>query len=77
MIYPNKILQFSQDYYEKADYINSLKEENDIKTGLIISKNLHSKLLADWAIQFANLYIDEYITNNPVEITYTTTTLTN
>lgn len=77
MIYPNKILQFSKDYYEKSSYINSVKEENDIKTGLIVSKNLHSKLLAEWSIQFANLYIDDYITTNPVQIIYTTTAPTN
>lgn len=39
IIYPTKILQFSKDCYEKADYINSLEEQNDIKAGLIISNN--------------------------------------
>lgn len=77
MVYPTKILEFSQDFYDTANYINSLEEENDIKTGLIVSKNLHSKLLAEWASKFADLYINEYITNNPVEITYSTTELTN
>lgn len=77
MIYPSKILQFSQDFYEKASYINGLEEENDIKTGLIVSKNLHSKLLSDWATQFANLYIDTYIKNNPVTIDYSETNPTN
>lgn len=77
MIYPSKILQFSQDFYDKASYINGLEEENDIKTGLIVSKNLHSKLLADWATQFANLYIDTYIKNNPVTIDYSSTNPTN
>ncbi len=47
IIYPTKILQFSKDCYEKkADYINSLEEQNDIKAGLIISNNLHAQLLA-------------------------------
>lgn len=77
MIYPSKILQFSQDFYEKASYINGLEEENAIKTGLIVSKNLHSKLLSDWATQFANLYIDTYIKNNPVTIDYSETNPTN
>lgn len=77
MIYPTKILQFSQDFYDTANHINNLEEENDIKTGLIVSKNLHSKLLANWAQEFANLYIDEYISNNPVEIEYSTTEITN
>lgn len=77
IIYPTKILQFSQDYYEKADYINNLEEENDIKTGLIVSKDLHAKLLATWANQFANLYLDEYANSNPLTLTYSTTELTN
>lgn len=77
MIYPSKILEFSQDFYDTADYINSVEEENDIKTGLIVSKNLHSQLLANWALEFANLYISEYILNNPVEIAYSTTAITN
>lgn len=77
MIYPSKILQFSQDFYDKASYINGLEEENDIKTGLIVSKNLHSKLLSDWATQFANFYIDTYIKNNPVTIDYSETNTTN
>ena len=77
IIYPTKILQFSKDFYEKADYINGLKEENDIKTGLIVSKNLHSNLLASWANGFTGLYIDKYIENNPVEIEYSVSTLTN
>ena len=77
MIYPSKILQYSQDFYDKTSYINGLEEENDIKTGLIVSKNLHSKLLSDWATQFANLYIDTYIKNNPVTIDYSETNPTN
>ena len=77
MIYPSKILQFSQDFYDKTSYINGLEEENDIKTGLIVSKNLHSKLLSDWATEFANLYIDTYIKNNPVTIDYSETNPTN
>lgn len=77
IIYPTKILNFSQDFYDKANYINSLEEENDIKTGLIVSKNLHSLLLANWANEFAKIYIDKAIANTPVEIEYSTTELTN
>ena len=77
IIYPTKILEFSKDFYDTSSYINGLTEENDIKTGLIISKNLHSILLANWAKNFANLYIDEYIEKNPVEIEYSNTQLTN
>lgn len=77
IIYPTKILEFSKDFYEKAEYINSLEEENDIKTGLIVSKNIHSNLLAGWANEFATLYIDKYIEDNPVDIVYSATNLTN
>lgn len=77
IIYPSKILEFSKDLYEKVEYINSLEEENDIKTGLIVSKDLHAKYLAEWAKQFTNIYIEEYIKNNPITITYSTQELTN
>ena len=81
IIYPTKILQFSKDCYEKADYINSLEEQNDIKAGLIISNNLHAQLLADWANKFASIQINnninEYITQNPVIIEYSETNITN
>ena len=77
IIYPNKILEFSKDLYEESEYINSLSKENDIKTGLIVSKDLHAKYLANWAQIFTNLYIDEYIENNPVTISYSETNLTN
>lgn len=77
MVYPSKILEFSKEYNEKATYIDSLEEENAIKTGLIMSKNLHSVLLANWASAFANLYIDSYIANNPVSITYSNREWTN
>ena len=81
IIYPVKILDFAKDYYEKATYINSLEEENDIKNGLIISNNLHASLLANWAKTFAQInidkFVDEYIVNNPVTIEYSTTEFTN
>ena len=81
IIYPVKILDFAKDHYEKATYINSLEEDNDIKNGLIISNNLHASLLANWAKTFAQInvdkFVDEYITNNPVTIEYSTTEFTN
>ena len=81
IVYPSKILEFSKDFYEKASYINGLEEENDIKTGLIVSKNLHSILLADWAKSFANIYveknIDKYIAEHPVTVKYSKTEPTN
>lgn len=81
IIYPTKILQFSKDCYEKADYINSLEEQNDIKAGLIISNNLHAQLLANWANKFASIQINnninEYIAQNSVTIEYSETNITN
>ena len=65
IIYPTKILEYSKDFYEKANYINNLSEENDIKTGFIVSKNIHSELLADWATYFTSIYVVE---NNNEEI---------
>ncbi len=77
IVYPTKILEFSQDLYDDAEYINSLEEENDIKTGLIVSYDLHAKYLADWANTFTNIYIDEYIEDNPITVSYSETSLTN
>lgn len=77
IIYPYKILEFSKDLYEESEYINSLEEENNIKTGLIVSKDLHAKYLANWAQIFTDIYINEYIESNPVTLTYSETNLTN
>lgn len=77
IIYPSKILEFTNELYEKSKYINNLEEENDIKTGLIVSKDLHAKYLVQWAKEFVELYIDEYINSNPVTVTYSVTEMTN
>ena len=77
IVYPSKIIDFSKELFEKSEYINGLEEENDIKTGLIVSKDLHAKYLAEWAKQFTNIYIEQYIEDNPVTITYSTQDLTN
>ncbi len=77
IVYPEKILEFSKDLYEDSEYINNLEEENDIKTGLIVSYDLHAKYLADWANVFTNLYIDKYIEENPITVSYSATSLTN
>ena len=77
IIYPEKILDFSKDFQEKAEYINGLEEENDIKTGLIVSKNLHSIYLSNWAKEFTNIYIDEYLKNNLIPETYSEKDITN
>lgn len=77
IVYPAKILEFSKDYQEKAEYINGLEEENDIKTGLIVSKNLHSIYLSNWAKEFTNIYIDEYLKNNLIAENYSEKNITN
>lgn len=77
IIYPQKILEFSKDLYEKAEYINNLEEENDIKTGLIVSNDLHAKYLAQWSKEFTDIYIEDYIKNNPITETYSTKKFTN
>lgn len=77
IIYPTKILNFAKELDEKAEYIFSLEEENDIKTGLIVSNSLHAYYLANWANRFAQLYINDDIKNNPVTISYSETELTN
>ena len=73
IVYPSKILDFAKELDEKSEYINSLTEENDIKTGLIVSNSLHAYYLADWANEFAKIYRDEYIEANPVTISYSNT----
>lgn len=73
IVYPSKILDFAKELDEKSEYINSLSEENDIKTGLIVSNSLHAYYLADWANEFASIYIDEYIEVNPVTVSYSNT----
>lgn len=73
IVYPSKILDFAKELDEKSEYINSLSEENDIKTGLIVSNSLHAYYLADWANEFAKIYRDEYIEANPVTISYSNT----
>ena len=66
IIYPTKILEYSKDFYEKANYINNLTESNDIKNGLIVSKNLHSDLLAGWASDFTSIYIGNNTDNEEI-----------
>ena len=73
IVYPSKILDFAKELDEKSEYINSLSEENDIKTGLIVSNSLHAYYLSDWANEFASIYIDEYIEANPVTVSYSNT----
>ncbi len=77
MIYANEIIESSQLCFEKAHYLYHLEEENNMKIGLAVSKNLHAKLLATWANQFANLYLDEYIESNPIMLSYSNSDLIN
>lgn len=73
IIYPSKILDFAKELHEKSEYIIGLEEENDIKTGLIVSNSLHAYYLADWANDFANIYVNKYIKQNPVTVSYSNT----
>lgn len=80
-IYPRKILEFGIEKYRKAQYVNKLTEQNDIKGGILAGENLNAELLVTWAKEFANIqinkYIDNYINENPVTITYSEQNLTN
>lgn len=77
MVYPKEILEIGKNVYNEANEINQIDTTNHIKIGLLESKSMHSIIISDLAKEFANLYIDDYITNNPVQITYTTTNPTN
>lgn len=68
MIYPNKICKVSQELLDEGNYILNLEEENDIKTGLIDSKLLHSYFLANWSRTFAKLYIRDILSNETKDI---------
>ena len=73
ILYPRKILDFAKELHDKSKYIIGLEEENDIKTGLIVSNSLHAYYLADWANDFANIYVNKYIKENPVTVSYSNT----
>lgn len=73
IVYPTKILDFAKELHEKSEYINGLEEENNIKTGLIVSNSLHAYYLADWANNFANIYVSKYIKANPITVSYSNT----
>lgn len=73
ILYPSKILDFAKELHGKSEYIIGLEEENDIKTGLIVSNSLHAYYLADWANDFANIYVNKYIKQNPVTVSYSNT----
>ena len=61
IVYPEKILKFAQDFLDDSSYVLGLDEENDIKTGLINSKALHAKYLANWSSEFSEIYIRDNI----------------
>ena len=73
ILYPSKILDFAKELHEKSEYIIGLEDENDIKTGLIVSNSLHAYYLADWANDFANIYVNKYIKQNPITVSYSNT----
>ena len=61
IVYPEKIYKFSKDLLDTSSYVLGLEEENDIKTGLINSKALHAKYLANWSQEFSQLYINDAV----------------
>ena len=71
IVYPNKIYQFAQDFLDTSSYILGLEEENDIKTGLINSKALHAKYLAEWSQEFSKIYMKDALKDslNKIETT--------
>lgn len=77
IIYPEKILQYAKENYEKAEYIKNLQEENPIRMGLIVSRNLHANELGKWAKEFSEIYIHNYIEVNPYSVRYSTKDITN
>ena len=77
MVIVNNILNKCNSAYSELDEINTINTESTRKAGIIEGKVLHIQLLSDWATQFANLYIDTYVKNNPVTIDYSETTPTN
>ena len=76
-IFPTKIQAFVKDLFEKADYINSLEEENPIKNGLIISHAMHANALESYASNFYDIYFDEYLKDLDINIEYSTLSKTN
>ena len=71
IVYPNKIYQFAQDFIDTSSYILGLEEQNDIKTGLINSKALHAKYLAEWSQKFSKIYINDALKDSINTITAT------
>ena len=59
IVYPNKIYKFAQDFLDTSSYVLGLEEENNIKTGLINSKALHAKYLAEWSQEFSKIYMKD------------------
>ena len=64
LTYPTKIYSFANDMYEKAKYISNLKENNDIKTGMVNGMIIHSYGLTEWTVNFMNIETQKII--NPV-----------
>ena len=59
-------------------YLEEIEQENAVENkGVIYSKNLHSIYLSSWAKEFTDIYIDEYIKDNPIKYTYSEKNITN
>ncbi len=68
IVYPNKIYKFSKDLLEASSYVLNLEEENDIKTGLINSKAIHAKYLAEWSKEFSEIYVKDWLKSKTNDI---------
>lgn len=77
IVYPDKIYKFSQDFLDESNYILGLKEENNIKSGLINSKALHALYLAQWSQEFSEIYIRDSYKDSVNDIINTNLSLKN
>ena len=59
ILYSNKILEYAKEFNNISQYILSINEENDIKTGLINSKAIHANELSKWSLEFSKLQIQK------------------
>ena len=64
LTYPTKIYKWANELFEKANYINELNDQNDIKIGMINGMIMQSSGLIDWAMKFINIEIQKNI--NPI-----------
>lgn len=64
LTYPTKIYNVANELFEKANYINGLDDQNDIKIGMVSGIVTQSIGLANWTMKFINIEIQKQI--NPI-----------